>query len=275
MTTLNRRQTLFAALSVSAIAVSGQALAAPGATLIDGHWQQSGSAPGPDNSAWAAFLSSYLREGASGVNLVAYGSVTPADRAALSSYIASLEAARPTTMTRDAAMAYWFNLYNAKTVDLVLEAYPVSSIKKVRGGLFNTGPWNDKVVTVEGRALSLNDIEHGIMRPIWNDPRIHYGVNCASIGCPNLPFQPFTAATLNTMLDQAARDYINHPRGASVSGGRLTVSSIFEWYQGDFGGTDQGVIAHMRQYAEGPLAAALAGVDRISGDEYDWNLNAV
>lgn len=271
---MTRRQSLFFAAATVAVMSAGPVNAAPASSLIDAYWQQSGGGAAPANDAWAAFLSRYVRPGGSGVNLVAYGSVSAADRAGLSSYIATLEAARPTAMNRDAAMAYWINLYNAKTVDLVLEAFPVNSIKKVRGGFFNTGPWDDKVVTVEGRALSLNDIEHGILRPIWNDPRIHYAVNCASIGCPNLALRPYSAGELNGMLDAAARDYINHPRGAQVSGGRLTVSSIFDWYKVDFGGTDAGVIAHLRQYAGAPLAASLGGVSSIAGDVYDWNLNA-
>lgn len=274
MTVLTRR-TLLAATAALAATTALPALAAPASSLIDPHWTQAGAGGDASHGAWGAFLSRYVRAGADGVNRVAYGSVTPADRQALKGYIASLEAARPTAMNRNAAMAYWINLYNAKTVDLILDNYPVSSIRKIGGGFFNTGPWDDKVVTVEGRALSLNDIEHGILRPIWNDPRIHYAVNCASIGCPDLLTQPFTSANLAGMLDQAARGYVNHPRGAAVENGRLVISSIYDWYKVDFGGTDAGVIAHLRQYATGPLAAALGGVTGIASDRYDWNLNGV
>jgi len=272
--TLSRRTALMGMTAVIATTAL-PAIAAPSASLIDSYWQASGGAAGPDNSAYASFLATYVRPGADGVNRVAYGSVSPADKQALKGYIASLEASRPTTMTRDSAMAYWANLYNAKTVDIIIDNYPVSSIRKIGGGLFSSGPWDDKVVTVEGRQLSLNDIEHGIMRPIWNDPRIHYAVNCASIGCPNLMMQPFNAQNLAGMLDQAARNYVNHPRGAAVEGGRLIVSSIYDWYAVDFGNNDAGVIAHLRQYATGPLAASLASVSSISSDRYDWNLNGI
>ncbi len=266
------RRTALIGLAAAATFAATPTMAAPGASLIDPHWQQSGGAGDADHSAWGSFLSQYVRPGASGVNLVNYGGVSAADKQALKSYIASLEAAQPTAMNRDAAFAYWTNLYNAKTVDLILDNYPVKSITKI-GGLFSFGPWDEKVVTVEGRSLSLNEIEHGIMRPIWNDPRIHYAVNCASIGCPNLATQPFTSANLAGMLDTAARSYINHPRGAEVQGGRLIVSSIFDWYKVDFGGSDAGVISHLRQYASEPLAGALAGVSSISNDRYDWDLN--
>ena len=270
--TVTRRATLIG-LAAAATLTALPAIAAPGASLIDPHWQQSGSAGDVDNSAWGGFLSRYVSPDSTGVNLVRYGAVTPADKQGLKSYISALEAATPTAMTRDAAMAYWINLYNAKTVDLILDNYPVESIRKIGGGFFSSGPWDDKVVTVEGRSLSLNDIEHGILRPIWNDPRIHYAVNCASIGCPNLATQAWTSGNLAGMLDQAARSYINHPRGAAVENGRLIVSSIFSWYKVDFGGNDAGVIAHLKQYARADLAAALGGVNGISNDRYDWDLN--
>ena len=85
--------------------------------------------------------------------------------------------------------------------------------------------------------MSLDDIEHRILRPIWRDPRIHYAVNCASIGCPDLFPEAITAANADAYLTRGARDYINDPRGAVVTGGRLTVSSIYKWFREDFGGT--------------------------------------
>jgi hypothetical protein len=121
--------------------------------------------------------------------------------------------------------------------------------------------------------LSLDDIEHRILRPIWRDPRLHYAVNCAALGCPNLQTAAFTAANTEALLDKAARDFVNHPRGAAIVGGKLIVSSIYVWYEADFGGADRGVIAHLKRYAGPELATALAAVDRISGNRYDWGLN--
>jgi hypothetical protein len=157
----------------------------------------------------------------------------------------------------------------------VLEHYPVDSIRKIAisPGLFSAGPWGKKLVTVEGKALSLDDIEHRILRPIWRDPRIHYAVNCAALGCPNLQPEAFTADNEEALLERAAHDYVNHPRGATVADGKLTVSSIYVWYQADFGGTDRGVIAHLQHYAAPALAAALAPIERIGADRYDWSLN--
>ena len=263
----NRRSALAAFASLAlATSASVPAQAAPSSSLIDNHWTQSGSTPSVDHSAWNSFLGSYVSAGSDGVNRVNYAAAKAA-QGSLKSYIASLTAIDPTSLTRDAAMAYWINLYNAATVDVILDNYPVASIRDIGGGLFSSGPWDDDVVTVNGRALSLNDIEHGILRPIWNDPRIHYAVNCASIGCPNLRTSAFTAASLAGDLDQAARDYITHPRGAQMTSNGLVVSSIFEWYQVDFGGNDAGVIAHLAQYG-GPT-----GATRIYDDTYDWALN--
>jgi hypothetical protein len=122
--------------------------------------------------------------------------------------------------------------------------------------------------------MSLDDIEHGTMRPTFRDPRVHYAVNCASIGCPNLRPRAFTAARLEAELDDAARAFVNHPRGVSVlADGRLRVSSIYHWFREDFGGDDAGVIAHLRRHAAPPLATRLASAMAIAGHDYDWTLN--
>ncbi|MEO0914732.1 MAG: DUF547 domain-containing protein, partial [Pseudomonadota bacterium] len=181
----------------------------------------------------------------------------------------------PASLTAAAAFAYWVNLYNAVTVQVVLQSYPVNSIRDIGGGLFSAGPWRTKLVRVAGQDLSLDDIEHGILRPVWGDARVHYAVNCASIGCPNLANRAYSARRLGAMLDEGARTYVNHPRGATVTGGRLIASSIYDWFKADFGGSDAGVIAHLQTYAGGALAAGLGGVSRVSDFRYDWSLNDV
>lgn len=228
-----------------------------------------------DHSAWDSFLKVYVRDGSDGINRVAYGTVSAADKAALDAYIAGLSATEIGAHNRNEQFVYWVNLYNAVTVQLILEHYPVKTIKKVKGGLFNSGPWDEVAVTVNGVGLTLNNIEHGILRPIWKDPRIHYVVNCASIGCPNLYAAAFTSGNADKMLTAAAKDYVNHPRGVSVEGGRLVVSSIYEWYQEDFGGSDAGVIDHVKKYARPELKEMLAGISKVYDDRYDWTLNGV
>jgi hypothetical protein len=226
-----------------------------------------------DHRDYGRFLETYLRPGEDGINRFAYGEVTPQDHALLRDYIRRLESVEVASLNRDEQFAYWANLYNAVTLDVVLEHYPVDTIREIRSGFFRAGPWRLDLVTVGGVALSLDNIEHDIMRPIFRDPRVHYAVNCASIGCPNLWSEPFTGESLEAQLEHGADAYINHPRGARVENGRLRVSSIYHWYTEDFGGNDAGVIAHLKKYAGDELRAALRDMTRISGHDYDWALN--
>ena len=226
-----------------------------------------------NHDGWSDWLSKFVTLHADGINRVDYGRVTASDRAQLRSYIDFLASLNISDFNRNEQQAYWINLYNALTVDVVLEDYPVDSIRDIKSGLFSSGPWGKELVSVEGQQLTLDDVEHRILRPIWQDPRIHYAVNCASIGCPNLQTQAFTATNTNSLMDKAAREFINHERGASVTNGDLVVSSIFDWFVADFGGNDAGVIEHLKQYAAADLQTALNGINRIDDDGYDWNLN--
>jgi hypothetical protein len=229
-----------------------------------------------DHAAWAAFLARYVRSAADRINRVDYAAVSSADRQLLAGYLAALAATPVSRLARPEQMAYWINLYNALTVRVVLDHYPVGSIREINisPGLFSTGPWGAMLVAVEGERLCLDDIEHRILRPLWRDPRIHYAVNCASIGCPNLQMAPFLALGLDRDLDEAAIAYINHPRGVTVSAdGRLTVSSIYVWFQDDFAGSARGVIQHLMAYAAPELAMALQKLARIDRHVYDWRLN--
>lgn len=228
-----------------------------------------------DHSAWDRFLAGYVGLDANGISSVAYGHVTAPDRIALRAYIQSLAAVPINQARRAEQLPYWINLYNALTVQTVLEHYPVRSIRAINisPGWFSVGPWGRKVITIEGEAVSLDDIEHRILRPIWRDPRIHYALNCASLGCPNLQGRAFTANNTEGLLEAAAHAYVNHPRGAHIENGRLRVSSIYVWYGSDFGGTDAGVLAHLSRYAEPELRAALGRIHRIDSDDYDWSLN--
>ena len=251
------------------------ALAAAKPKLVDPYWEASGTGGPVDHTAWDAFLAAYTAPGDDGVRRVDYAAAGSDGRAELQGYLGHLQSIDPTTLPRDEQFAYWANLYNAATVEVILEEYPVESIRKIGGSLFSPGPWGEPVLEVAGRELSLDNIEHGILRPIWGDPRVHYAVNCASIGCPNLATEALRGEGLDAALDALARDYVNHPRGAEVRNGRLHVSSIYDWFEIDFGGNDAGVIAHLRQYAEPELTTALEGITRVSGDSYDWNLNDV
>jgi hypothetical protein len=231
-----------------------------------------------DHSAWDRFLAAYVRPSADGVNRVAYARVRAEDRGRLVSYLADLARVPVSRLNRDEQRAFWINLYNALTVKVVLDHFPVKSIKDIgiSPGLFSVGPWGKKLVRVEGEDVSLDDVEHRILRPIWRDPRIHYAVNCSALGCPNLQAAAFTAANADALLEQGAKEFVNHPRGCRFEGDRLIVSSIYVWFREDFGdGDDQGVIEHLARYAGPELRARLQGVSRIAGDGYAWQLNEV
>ena len=239
---------------------------------------------GEENRAFEELLARYLAQGNDGINRVDYARwhASAADRSRLAGYIAALAGKRPSAMARNDAFAFWANLYNAATLNVVIDNYPVRSIRDIKSvtSLFDIkgliGPWRTKIATVENRPVSLDDIEHEIMRPTFKDPRVHYAVNCASIGCPNLVPQAWRPETLEKDLDAAARTFINHPRGAWVGpDGSLRVSSIYKWFKEDFGGTDAGVIAHLRKYAGPELLAKLPAHARSFSDDYDWSLNEV
>lgn len=249
--------------------------AAPAASLQ----QQFGKAdPGStisvDHSAWDALLQTYLVPGADGLTRVDYARFKKEGRGPLGAYLEALQSADVTKLNKAEQFAFWANLYNAKTIDIVLDHYPVESIRDIRlSGFLFPGPWREKVVTVNGTGLSLNDIEHEILRRLWRDPRIHYAVNCASVGCPNLPLRAFTGITLEAMLEAAARAYVASPRGVRLEGDGAVVSKIYDWFQEDFGGSEEGVLAHIRRYAGPERASRIGQVTRIAGYEYDWSLN--
>lgn len=226
-----------------------------------------------DHTLWQSLLNTYLDQSdPSAVNLFNYAAVNKKDRQQLDRYLSNLEKVDPSQLSRAEQKAYWINFYNALTIKVVLEEYPVDSIKKV-GSFFNLGPWDNALVKVNQRELSLNDIEHGILRPIFQDPRIHYAVNCASYSCPNLLDTAFTAANTESLLETAAKDYINHPRGVSLQGQTLRLSSIFDWYAEDFGNDEQDLLAHLRRYATPELSTQLKDFEGDIDYHYDWSLN--
>ena len=264
---------ILACLLIQAVTAT-QAVAAPKAKLWE-RWAayNPNDARSIDHTSWGRFLKEYVQSHSSGVNRIGYGQVNDSSRASLQAYINGLAQTPISHFNRQEQLAYWINLYNALTVQVVLDHYPVRSIRDIKSGLFSFGPWGKKLVTVEGEQLTLDDIEHRILRPIWKDPRIHYAVNCAATGCPNLQPVAFTAAAVDRLLDQAAAEFINHPRGVTVKRRKLVVSSIYVWFQTDFGGSDEGVIRHLRRFANADLSKRLAKVMKISDDRYDWTLN--
>ncbi|MBO9411970.1 MULTISPECIES: DUF547 domain-containing protein [unclassified Ruegeria] len=227
-----------------------------------------------DHSDWTAFLNRYVAPDAQGVNRVAYGQVSADDRARLDGYLDDLQAVDPAALTRDQQLAYWINMYNAVTVDVILENYPVASIRDIKDGPLSIGPWNRPIVTVAGQSLTLNEIEHRIIRPEFNEPRIHYALNCAAVGCPNLMDRAWQADTLERDFAAAEHAYINDPRGVRFNdNGGLILSKIFIWFREDFGPNEQAVLTYVRTVADPDLEARLQDVSRVSAYKYDWALN--
>jgi Protein of unknown function, DUF547 len=229
-----------------------------------------------DHSLWDKFLTkNLLASHPSGISRVRYASVAPEDRKSLKDYLNKLQSLPISSYNRAEQKAYWINLYNALTVDLVLSRFPVESIRDINisPGLFTRGPWGAKLLVIEGEKLSLDDIEHRILRPIWKDNRVHYAVNCASLGCPNLQATAYTSDNTEALLEKGAREYVNHPRGVVIKNGKLYVSSIYVWFQEDFGGSAEGLMEHWARYANQKLADALQNYSGGLEHDYDWRLN--
>ena len=227
-----------------------------------------------DHSAWAHFLGKYLVVGKPGsVTLVRYASVTSEDKESLARYLAALGSITTAKLNRAEQKAFCVNLSNALTVHTILDHYPGQSLREISSGWFSSGPWDLKLITVEWIELSLNDIEHRILRPVWKDNRVHYAVNCASLGCPNLQPEPFTAENSDRLFNKAAHDFINSPRGIKASGETLLLSSIYDWFLDDFGGSEATLFVHLQKYAAPALSAKLENYRGSIDYEYNWDLN--
>ncbi len=161
-------------------------------------------------------------------------------------------------------LAFWINAYNLYTIELVVDNYPVASIKDINGGK----PWDKKFINLDGRTLSLNDIENNIIRKDFNEPRIHFAVNCASISCPKLLNKAYTSGNLNTLLESQTKRFINDNAMNAISEKSAQISNIFDWYKVDF--TKNGsVIDFLNKYVNTTINSDA----KITYKDYNWNLN--
>lgn len=163
--------------------------------------------------------------------------------------------------SRNEKMAYWINAYNAFTVKLILDNYPLSSITNLSGGKV----WDKKWIQLGGKTYSLNNIENDILRPRYKDARIHFAVNCAAKSCPPLLNRAWTASNLNTNLDRQAKQFINNSQYNKVSANKVVISKIFEWYAADFGD----IVTYFNKYSTTSINANA----QVSYQNYDWALN--
>jgi hypothetical protein len=188
----------------------------------------------------------------------------------LKTYLKTLSNNAPQdTWSSDEQKAYWINAYNAFTVALILKHYPVKSIKDIAGSIYKINtPWDIKFITIGGNKYDLNNIEHGILRKKFDDPRIHFALVCASISCPRLRNEAYTAANLNAQLEDAGRGFLNDRSKNKISAEKAELSKYFSWYKGDF--TNKGSLA---QFINKYSKIKMSDRTKISHVNYNWNLN--
>lgn len=228
-----------------------------------------------DHALWQAVLDHYLIAEDDALNRVDYAGLQRNGMAQLRRYLGAMAAIDPRAHSRDEQMAYWINLYNALTLRVIADAWPVASILKVGSGSVFGGPWDDPVITINNQALTLNDIEHRILRGIWQEPRIHFAVNCASVGCPDLQPAAFNGQNLEALLALSARQYLASERGVKLDEDTLVLSSLFDWYAADFGDDAEAVRARLATYADTATAVVLREHDGKVRYDYDWALNGL
>lgn len=215
---------------------------------------------GPDHALWDGLLRNYVRAD----GLVDYRGLT-AQRGQLEAYLAGLGSQVPdSTWGSSRRLAYFINLYNALTVRLILDHYPLGSIRDL------PDPWGQVLITLGGQAYSLDAIEHQVLRKM-GEPRIHFALNCASLSCPALQPRAFTEKELNAQLDAAARAFINDTARNQITPRTARLSRIFQWYRSDFGNSRDKLTAFLDTYLDTPLEPGC----RIGFLPYDWNLNEV
>ena len=225
-----------------------------------------------DHSKFDQALKKYVDD----KGLVDYNSI--AKDSGFSEYVQSLQTARVEEFSRDGQLAFWINGYNAVTIDKVIKKKPKKSVRET----FIPGVWTaTKFFTsrehiVAGKRLSQDDIEHEILRKQFKDPRIHFAIICASMGCPPLPRIAYTEENVQTRLEEETRKYLNSPRGTRIDRAENTlhVSKLFDWFATDFIQKSGSTLAFMRLYLNEETLSFSERDPKISYLEYNWALNA-
>lgn len=235
-------------------------------SVLAGPFFPAAAGPGVDNSLYAELLQRHVRG-----NRVNYDGLK-AEEEKLDRYLALLSATDPDRLTRNHEFAFYINAYNAFTLKLILTRYPdINSIKEI--GSFFSNAWSKEFIDLKGREVSLDYIEHEVLRPRFKDPRVHFAINCAARSCPPLFNRPFEGELLETQLTERTRAFINDPRSTYVKDGTLYVSKIFSWFDGDF---NDNPLLFIRQYAGPDLLRAIEAAGptpQVAYLPYDWTLN--
>ncbi len=221
-----------------------------------------------NHEIWADLLSKYVT--AQGLNYTGFKQ----DEDRLDQYLKVLENTIPQKLPRNEQYAYYINAYNAWTIKLILSNYPgVKSIKDF--GTILKSPWQKDWVRVNGEVLTLDDVEHNILRPRYKDPRVHFAINCSAASCPPLRTEPYLADRLDQQLEDSTRSFVNDADSYRLEGNTLYVSRIFKWFSEDF---NEDALGFYLQYANGALKEKLTRQkDRIKVKylHYDWALNDI
>ncbi len=219
-----------------------------------------------DHSIYAGLLKKYVKDGV--VNYQGFKN----EESILDQYLKVLEKVDSKRLSHNEQFAFYINAYNSWTIKLILSEYPgVKSIKEL-GSLFKS-PWKKKICRIDGGVLSLDDIEHGILRPRYKDPRVHFAVNCASKSCPPLRPEPYRGDDLNRQLDEMTRSFVNDSENNRLKDHTLYVSSIFKWFAEDF---NEDIIGFFFKYAKEDVKELLEARRKkikVKYLDYDWSLN--
>jgi hypothetical protein len=215
----------------------------------------------PSHQRWNELLKTHVSEKGN-VNYKAFIK----DKDKFEQYLSLIKNSHPNKQwSKDEQMAYWINAYNAFTVKLILDNWPVKNIKNIGGA---KSPWDIEFIKIKDKTYTLNAIEHEILRKDFNDPRIHFAVNCASISCPKLLNEAYTAEKLDQQLTARAKDFINRTSKNSIQQDKIIISKIFKWYKEDF--TQNGtLIDYINQYSNIQINKNA----KIEYKEYNWSLN--
>lgn len=227
------------------------------------------------HARWTRLLKSHTVEAPGPATNIRYAALK-ASPAELDAYLTELSSVKATDFAkwpRDQRLAFLLNAYNAFTVKIVVDHYPVKSIKDI-GGLLGS-PWKRKFVPLLGRTISLDDLEHVWIRPEYDEPRIHFAVVCASVGCPRLQREAFRATDLDAQLATATREFLGDRRWNRVTPKAVEVSSIFKWYGSDWGDSKalRTFLATGLELSDPIRKDFLAGEIPLKFTSYDWSLN--
>jgi len=213
------------------------------------------------HATWNTLLHTYVSDG-----VVNYSGIKKSALKDLESYIEKMATTDPAMFSKSDQLAYYLNVYNANVIKGIVDLMPTRSVMRHKG--FFKSPRVKIGGTAHAKKISLDDLEHKIVRPTFKDPRVHFALVCAARGCPSIPDHAFSGAKIDHCLEHLATQFFNSKKGAQVRGRSLRVSSILDWYKSDFGTTKEAIIAFVRTYRKG-----LPKNPKLSFLKYDWALN--